>query len=95
MLADVVIVTTKNTANDLYPFDVSGAARLSSDLTVGGVATIGSMIAGSSKFSGNVGIGADVDPNYALYTNGQFRSTGVSMYDQAVAVGAGDIHGCI
>ena len=74
-------------SNDLYPLDVSGETRLSSNLTVGGSATIGSVVAGSSKFTGSVGIGANPDPTYALYTNGQFRSTELATFDQTVAIG--------
>ena len=76
-------------ANDTYPLDVNGATRLSSTLSVGGASTLDSIadVTGTSKFTGNVGIGASPDPAYALYANGQVLASGPVSLNQSLTVG--------
>jgi hypothetical protein len=76
-------------SNDTYPLDVSGATRLSSTLTVGGASTFASIanVTGTSTFTGNVGIGASPDPDYALYVGGQVFATGRVSLNQSLTLG--------
>ena len=75
--------------DDAYHLDVSGATRISSALSVGGATTLGSItnVSGQSKFTGNVGIGANPDPDYALYAVGQVFATGRVSLNQSLTVG--------
>jgi hypothetical protein len=78
-------------ANDSYPLDVSGVARFSSSINVGGAATLVSIgnVIGSSRFTGNVGIGASAPTSdYILLVNGKTRTTDTALFDKSVTVGA-------
>ncbi len=78
-------------ANDSYPLDVSGVARFSSSINVNGPATLGSIgnVIGSSRLTGNVGIGTDAPTSdYILLVNGKTRTIDTARFDKSVTVGS-------
>jgi len=78
-------------ANDSYPLDVSGVARFSSSINVGGAATLASIgnVIGTSRFTGNVGIGTSAPTSdYLLVVNGKTRTMDTARFDTSVTVGA-------
>jgi hypothetical protein len=72
-----------------YAVDVSGASRMSSNLTVGGAATLASIteVYGTSKFSGAVGFGKVADGAHAVDVSGSTRVSGNTFIDKSLIIG--------
>jgi hypothetical protein len=76
--------------NDIYPLDVSGASRFSSNITVGGATTMNSSmtVLSVATLSGSVGVGSSPSNIDKLFVSGQSRMTGQALFDESIAIGS-------